>query len=114
MADFVQNTVIKSGIRELADPIADVAVFITLVQSIPVYRIMTAGLTHETVEKTREGYMVKILYQDTDAKTVGTLSDRFSTISRAGAAALLANTAIATAHGVLQSGMRKKRPTWQP
>jgi hypothetical protein len=41
------------------------------------------------------------MFQDAEAKTVGILSDRFTTIAgfNAGAAAILANTALATAHG---------------
>ncbi|MDP3564955.1 MAG: hypothetical protein Q8R70_10755 [Methanoregula sp.] len=34
MADFVQNSETKSAIRELADPIVDVAAFNTIVQSV--------------------------------------------------------------------------------
>ena len=107
MADFVQNSQTKSAIRELADPIADVAAFNTIVQSVittnpfACVSYITAGVTHDPVEKTKEGYVVKIIYQDTDAKTVGTLSDKFDTIAgfSAGATAILANTALSTAHG---------------
>ena len=107
MADFVQSNVTKSAVRELADPIADVATFNTIVQSVittnpfACVSYMTAGVTHDPVEKTREGYTVKIIYQDTDAKTVGNLTDKFDTIAgfNAGASAILANTALSTAHG---------------
>ena len=107
MADFVQSNVTKSAVRELADPIADVATFNTIVQSVitdnpfACVAYMTAGLNHDPVEKTKEGYTVKIVYQDTDAKVVGSLSDKFNTIAgfTAGAAAILANTALSTAHG---------------
>ena len=62
---------------------------------------MTAGLTHDPVEKIREGYTTKIIYQDVDANVVGNLSDKFNTIVgfNTGAAAILANAALATAHG---------------
>ena len=107
MADFVQNSQTKSAIRELADPIASVAAFNTIVESVittnpfACVSYITAGVTHDPVEKTKEGYVVKIIYQDTDAKTVGTLSDKFNTIAgfSAGATAILANTALSTAHG---------------
>jgi hypothetical protein len=107
MADFVQNTVTKSAVRELANPIADVATFNSIVQSVitdnpfACVSYMTAGVTHEPVEKTREGYAVKILYQDAGAKTVGILSDSFDTIAgfNAGATAILADNAHSTAHG---------------
>ena len=107
MADFVQSNVTKSAVRTLANPIADVATFNTLVQSVitgnpfACVSYMTAGVTHDPVEKTKEGYTVKIVYQDTDAKTVGNLSDKFDTMAgfTAGAAAILANAALSTAHG---------------
>ena len=107
MADFVQSTNVKSAVRVLATPIADVAAFNTIVQSVltgnpfACVAYMTAGTTHAPVEKTRETYVVKIVYQDGDAKTVGTDSGKFNTIAgfNAGAAAYLASAAIATAHG---------------
>ncbi|HII98851.1 MAG TPA: hypothetical protein HA272_06270 [Methanoregula sp.] len=107
MADFVQNSQTKSAIRELAEPIADVATFNSIVQSVitdnpfACVLYMSAGVTHDPVEKTKEGYTVKVIYQDTDAKIVGNLSDKFSTIAgfNAGATAILANTALSTAHG---------------
>ena len=106
MADFVQSNVTKSAVRELADPIADVATFNTIVQSVitdnpfACVAYMTAGLNHDPVEKTKEGYTVKIVYQDSDAKVVGSLSDKFNTIAgfNAGAAAILADTALTAAH----------------
>ena len=107
MADFIQSANVKSAVRTLAEPIADIAAFNTIVQSVitdnpfACVAYMTAGLNHDPVEKTKEGYTVKILYQDTDAKVVGNLSDKFNTIAgfNAGATAILANTALSTAHG---------------
>jgi hypothetical protein len=53
------------------------------------------------VEKTREGYVAKVVYQDALAKTVGNGSDKFTSIAgfNAGAAAILADTALTAAHG---------------
>jgi len=107
MADFVQSTITKSAVRELAEPIADVAAFNTIVQSVitdnpfECVAYMTAGENHDPVEKTKEYYTAKIVYQDAEANTVGTVSDRYTTIAgfNSGAAALLASTALATAHG---------------
>ncbi len=107
MADFVQNSETKSAIRELANPIADVTTFNTIVQSVITdnpfgcVSYMTAGVTHDPVEKTRESYTVKLVYQNAEAKTVGSLSDKYSTIAgfNAGATALLASAPVATAHG---------------
>ena len=107
MADFVQSANVKSAVRTLAEPIADVATFNTIVQSViddnpfECVSYMTGGVTHDPVEKTKEAYTVKVVYQDLLAKTVGTLSDKFNSIAgfNAGAAAILADTALATAHG---------------
>ena len=106
MADFVQSSVTKSAVRKLANPIADVAAFNTIVQSVidsnpfACVAYMTAGENHLPVEKTKESYTVKIFYQDTDAKTIGYLTDKYDTIAgfNAGAAAILANSAQSTAH----------------
>jgi hypothetical protein len=107
MADFVQKTNVKSAVRTLADPIADVAAFNTLVQSVittnPLACVsyVSAGVTHAPVEKTREAYVAKVVYQDTDAKTIGTEAGKFNSMAgfNAGATALLGNAALTAAHG---------------
>ena len=107
MADFVQKTVVKTAVRKLADPIADVAAFNTIVQSVitdnpfACVAYESAGVNHAPVEKTKESYVAKVFYQDADVRNVGTDSSKFSTIAgfNAGATALLGNTALAAAHG---------------
>jgi len=107
MADFIQKTTVKTALRTLASPITDVAAFDAIVASVlstnpfGCVEYMTAGVTHPAVEKTKEGYVAKLVYQDTEAKTVGTDSSKFDTIAgfTAGAAALLADTGLAAAHG---------------
>jgi len=107
MGDFIQNTAVKTAVRTLANPIVDVATFNTLVESVistnpfGCVSYMTAGTTHAPVEKTKESYTAKIVYQDTDAKVVGNESGKFSTVAgfNAGAAALLADTVLTAAHG---------------
>ncbi|MFA6226043.1 MAG: hypothetical protein WC620_07695 [Methanoregula sp.] len=106
MADFVQKTTVKTAARVLANPVADVAAFNTIVQSVltgnpfACVAYITAGASHPAVEKTKESYVAKILYQDSDAKIVGNDSTRFSTITgfNAGAAALLSSADLVTAH----------------
>jgi hypothetical protein len=62
MADFVQSSESKNAVAELATPISDVATFNTIVQSVIIDNpfecvvYMTAGFTHDLVEKTKEGY----------------------------------------------------------
>jgi len=107
MGDFVQKTTVKTAVRELATPIADVSAFDTIVQSVitgnpfACVAYETAGVSHAPVEKTKENYVAKIVYQDTDAKTVGNESGKFNTITgyNAGATALLGNAALTAAHG---------------
>jgi hypothetical protein len=76
MADFVQSANVKSAVRKLAVPIADVATFNTIVQSVitsnpfACVAYMTAGESHPPVEKSKEAYTAKLVYQDMDAKTI--------------------------------------------
>ena len=107
MADFVQKTITKTAVRELATPIADVSAFDTIVQAVITgnpfgcVAYTEAGVAHDPVEKSKESYVAKVVYQDTLAKTIGKESGQFNTIAgfNAGAAALIASTALATAHG---------------
>jgi len=106
MADFVQKTVTKTAVRELANPIADVATFDSIVQTVITTNpfgcvsYTEAGITHQPVEKTREGYVVKVAYLDALAKSVGNGSHKFNSIAgfNTGAAALLGSAPIAAAH----------------
>jgi hypothetical protein len=107
MADFTQNTNVKSAVRKLADPIADINTFNTIVQSVITSNpfgcvsYMSSGASHPPVEKTRESYTVKFVYQDILAKTVGKASESYDSIAgfNAGIAAVLANSANIAAHG---------------
>ncbi|MFA4824306.1 MAG: hypothetical protein WC593_04025 [Methanoregula sp.] len=62
---------------------------------------MSAGISHPGVEKTREYYVAKVVYQDNEANTVANDSGRFNTIAgfNAGATAILPNAALTAAHG---------------
>jgi len=106
MADFIEKTVTKTAVRELANPIEDVSAFDTIVQAVITANpfgcvaYTEGGVSHQPVEKTRENYVAKVVYQDGLAKSVGTGSHRFNSIAgfNAGATALLAATAVTTAH----------------
>ncbi|MCK9592268.1 MAG: hypothetical protein M0Q91_09715 [Methanoregula sp.] len=60
MADFVQRSTVKSAVRQLANPIADVAAFNMIVQSVitgnpfACTAYESAGVNHAPVEKTKE------------------------------------------------------------
>jgi hypothetical protein len=107
MADFVQKTNVKTAVRELATPIADVSTFNTIVESVITTNpfgcvaYTTAGTNHPPVEKSRETYVAKVVYQDALAKTVGNDSGKYNSVAgfNAGAAALLASAPIGAAHG---------------
>jgi hypothetical protein len=87
MADFIQKTNVKTAVRTLATPIADVTAFNTIVQSIltgnpfACVSYVSAGKTHPPVEKTKEDYAAKIVYQDADAKKAGTASHTFNSVA---------------------------------
>ena len=107
MADFQDGTTTKTAFRNLTEPIADPTTFNAIVQAVIVSNpfgcvsYMSAGDTHPPVEKTKEAYTAKIVYQDTDAKVVGNLSDRYTSLAgfNAGIAAILAAGSLNTAHG---------------
>jgi len=109
MADFVQKTVNKSAVRDLAVPIATVTSFNTLVQSVIddnpfgcVGYTTKAGETIAAVVRNREHYTAKVNFVDeTNGKRVGTVSLQSPTIAafNANASEVLANTALATAMG---------------
>ncbi len=107
MADFVEKSVTKTAVRALATPIADVSSFDTIVQSVitgnPFGCVAwtEGGVAHQPVEKSKESYVAKVVYQDTLAKTVGNESGKYTTIAgfNAGAAAILADAALTAAHG---------------
>jgi hypothetical protein len=107
MADFVQKTVTKTAVRELISPIADETAFTAIVQNVVANNpfacvpYMQAGATHQGVEKTREQYTVKIVYEDANARTVGDVTVRVNSVAgfNAVAAHLLADATLTAAIG---------------
>ena len=107
MGDFVQSNNVKSAVRNLANPITDVTAFNAIVQSVitgnpfACVAYSSAGVNHAPVEKIKETYVAKIVYQDADAKVTGNEAGKFNSIAgfTAGATALLGNAALTAAHG---------------
>lgn len=107
MADFVEKSVTKTAVRALATPIADASSFDTIVQSVITgnpfgcVAYTEGGVAHQPVEKSKEAYVAKVVYQDALAKTVGNESGKYLTIAgfNSGAAAILADAALTAAHG---------------
>ena len=106
MADFTENTNVKSAVRNLPAPIADVTAFNTIVQSVITTNpfgcvsYMNSGVNHPPVEKTREMYTAKFVYQGSDAKRVGAGSEMYDSVAgfNAGISSVLSNSANVTAH----------------
>jgi hypothetical protein len=106
MVDFVQNSTIKSAVRNLANPITYVAAFDAIIQSVILNNpfgcvsYMNSGVNHPPVEKTRETYTAKFVYQDAEARRVGAGSEMYDSVAgfNAGISAVLSNSANVTAH----------------
>lgn len=106
MADFVNTATTKTAVRDLATPIADLTAFSVIVQDIlennpwGCTSYQSAGQTLPPVAKSRESYSGRIVYEDTQAKTVGQISVRAPT-----AASFTANVNTITANAALTTAM---------
>lgn len=106
MADFVQSSQTKSAVRKLVNPVANIAAFNAIVDSVisgnpfGCVAYMTAGTNHPPVEKTKESYTARIIYQDADAKTIGHDTSQYNTITgfNAGISVILGDANLAAAH----------------
>ncbi len=87
MADFVQTSITKTAVRELAAPIANVTAFATIVDGVITNNpwnctAYTYGdVPQDPVAKSREAYTAYILFEDIEANTVGTLTARSVTVA---------------------------------
>jgi len=107
MANFVQSGVVKTAVRELAAPIADVAAFSEVVNDVitnnpfgcTAYQVGTEN--HAAVEKVREYYTGRIIYENGEAEAVGQVSVKSPTVAayNANLATVLGNAALASAMG---------------
>lgn len=107
MADFTTSNTTKSAIRKLTEPLADVTAFDNIVQgvitnnSFQCVSYNAQGVNHPPAEKSKQGYTARVIYQDTDAKTVALITVRAPTIAAFTSVAnqIVANTPVATALG---------------
>lgn len=107
MADFIETSNTKSATRELANPIADVSTFQAIIQSIiddnpfGCTAYVQNGASHAGVEKNRENYTAKVIYEDLAGDRVGQISAKAPTASAFNtvAASIVADTDLATAMG---------------
>ncbi len=116
MADFVEKTVNKSALRELTTPIASVTEFNNLIESVIndnpfecVSYTNRDGVLVAPVIRNREHYTGKVDFTDeATGKRIGVVSFQAPSIAalNAGAAAIVANTALATAF----AGVAARKP----
>ncbi|MEN6443856.1 MAG: hypothetical protein ABFC71_08890 [Methanoregula sp.] len=107
MADFVPATITKSAVRKFADPLEDVTAFETIVQGVitnnPLLCVPynASGVNHPPVERSRQGYTARVIYEDTDANQVGLITIRANDVAGFTTVAnhVIADTAIATSLG---------------
>jgi hypothetical protein len=107
MADFTTKSTTKSAVRKLAAPLADVTAFDNLVQGVITnnpFQCTTynqGGSDYPPVERSKQGYTARVLYQDANGKTIAQITVRAPTIAAFTAAAnqIVANTQLATALG---------------
>lgn len=87
MADFTTSSMTKSATRNLAAPLADVTAFDNIVQGVVTNNPFgctpynQAGADHQGVERSKEGYTARILYQNGDGKVVALITIRSPTIA---------------------------------
>ena len=106
-SNFGQDSQDKIVIREFQNPIASVSAFNLIVQSVitdnpfACVSYMTAGETHDPVEKIKEVYTAQIFYEDNNGNIVGTSEETYNSSAayKSGIATIPANTPLATAQG---------------
>lgn len=106
-SDFGQDSQAKIIVREFANPIADVSTFNMIVQSVitdnPFLCVgyTSDGENHDPIEKIKEFYIARILYEDINGTIVSTSEETYnnSTEYTSGVTAFLANTQYATTQG---------------
>jgi hypothetical protein len=106
MAHFNQKPGTKSAFHILKKPLPDLTAFDTIVRSLitgnPLactsYR--TRRRNHPPVEKVREMYTAKFVYEDPDGKRVGTGQETYNSVEgyQYGIAAVLSNMGNVAAH----------------
>lgn len=107
MADFIEKASTKTAVRELAEPIEDLATFDAIVAQVigenpfGCEDFEEGGVVVPGVIRAREQYTAKVIYQDADGKTAGTASARAPDVNGFNAAAdeLVGNAALAAALG---------------
>ena len=107
MADFIETGSSKSAVRVIETPIADIASFNAMINGIisdnpfECTDYASNGQNISGVTINRQYYTAKIIYENDDAKTVGTVSVKSPTVDAFSASAgiILADTSLAAEIG---------------
>ena len=107
MAKFRQKKGTNSAVRILKHPLPDITAFESVIQSLILKNplgcvsYMSSGINHPPVERVREMYTAKFVYENTKGKRVGTGSETYNTVDgyHTGIAAVISNMANIASHG---------------
>jgi hypothetical protein len=107
MARFIEKTGTRSAYWYLKQPFPDISAFDAVVRDIilknPLGCIsyMKGGRNHPPVERVREQYTAKFVYEDAQGKQAGNGLDMYTSVEgyRYGIAAVISNMANSAAHG---------------
>ena len=114
MGDFTQKSVVKSATRDLVTKIADYTTFNALIQDILANNpwgctaYESASVAKPAMEKSKEAYAASIVYENSEAKQVGSIPVRGPTMAAVNTAVtqITGNAAITTAMGTGVSASR--------
>jgi len=111
MADFTQKTVIKPAVRQLASPVLKYLTYSDHScypdqQSGGLYYIW--GVSHSPVEGIKKDYVATIVYENAEAKTVGTIPVKGPTMAAVNTA-VTQITGNATIIGAIGAGVSASR-----
>jgi hypothetical protein len=107
MAHFMQNTGRRSAVHILKTPFPDVMAFNAVVRSLVFTNPLgctsywKAKKNHPPVQKVREMYTAKFVYENASGKRIGTGLDMYNSLEgyQYGIAAVITNIANTSAHG---------------
>ena len=87
MANFVSRSVVKSAVRTLTTPVPTLAAFSEVVDDVLTNNPFgctpyeSAGQSMPAVEKTREAYTARFVYEDSEAVTIATTAVKCPTVA---------------------------------
>ena len=107
MAKFRQKKGTNSAVRTLKRPVPDISAFDSIVQSLILRNplgcksYMSGKKNHPPVEKVREMYTAKFVYENAKRKRIGTGSETYNAVDgyHTGIAAVISNMANIASHG---------------